>query len=390
MGSIDKRVLKDGKTLRYDARIHRRRDGGTLSKSFKSKAAAQEWINEVETKINGNITVSRKAETATFPDAAKHYLAEARPKNKEGKITYEEKKCISQICEDFTDDLVISKITSSKIQAWIDAFLERPIPLQKLGKNGKPHPYYNRNLDKKTGKTRLYSEGTVRRHYFIFRKVLKWYAAKNKFELDSNLFTLLEIPRAWAGARERRLTAEELTQLEEAADRGYENKEAWKLLINFAIFTCCRAQEIVKADWKHINKSGRAFNIPPENVKTSTFRQVPLSKKSMAIIESLEKLKKEGESRIFHMFKNVQTVSKGFRRICVRAEIDDLRFHDLRHTGIANLFEFTELSDIEIQLITGHTNAATLKRYAQLRPSYLASKMDEIEEKRSKKTTEYA
>jgi integrase len=103
---------------------------------------------------------------------------------------------------------------------------------------------------------------------------------------------------------------------------------------------------------------------------------VPLSKKSLAILEKMETLKVKGEERVFHMWANSATVSKGFRRLTVRAGIDDFRFHDLRHEGVSRLFETTDLTDSEIMSITGHTSSEMLKAYSALRPSALARRLD--------------
>jgi integrase len=69
-------------------------------------------------------------------------------------------------------------------------------------------------------------------------------------------------------------------------------------------------------------------------------------------------------------------LAAGFRRICHRASIDNLRFHDLRHEATSRFFEKGRLSDMEIMKITGHTEYSTLERYVKLRPSVLAAKMD--------------
>ena len=79
---------------------------------------------------------------------------------------------------------------------------------------------------------------------------------------------------------------------------------------------------------------------------------------------------------IFHMWRDSATVSKGFRRLTVRAGVDDFRFHDLRHEGVSRLFETTDLTDSEIMSITGHTSSEMLKAYSALRPNALARLLD--------------
>ena len=370
MGSIKKRILSDGKSV-YDCRVHRS-GSGTLSKTFKKKEDAESWARAVEGKIDRGENISRKADKTMFTVACEEYIKHYRPlKTKSRKLTEGEIQTVQRLAYDF-EDLALSKITNQVIQTWIDLFLKTEVAPQE---RKKIHPYYNAGLDK-NGEKKKYSESTVRRHYFVLKKILEWYSVREDFILPSNLFLQLQVPRAWAGKRKRRLESGELELLHTAALKGYDHKVEWPLLIDFALNTAARLQEILKTKWSDLNLEGRSWTIPPENVKTSTFRTVPLSKKSLAILEKMETLKVKGEERVFHMWANSATVSKGFRRLTVRAGIDDFRFHDLRHEGVSRLFETTDLTDSEIMSITGHTSSEMLKAYSALRPSALARRLD--------------
>jgi integrase len=370
MGSIKKRILSDGSIV-YDCRIHRR-GLGTVSKTFKKKDEAERWSNGVESKIDRGESVSRKADKTMFVAACAEFLQHYKPlKGKEKEITPGVVQVVQRLAYDFKPR-AISQITNQVIQAWIDEFLNTEVATQE---RKIIHPYYNAGLDK-DGNKRKYSEGTVRRHFFVLKKVLEWYSVRENFILPSNLFLQIRVPRAWAGKRRRRLEAGELELLHAAALKGYDHKVEWPLLIDFAVNTAARSQEIIKAKWSDLNLEGRSWAIPPENVKTATFRTVPLSKKSLTILEKMDTLKKSGDDRIFHMWRDSATVSKGFRRLTVRAGVDDFRFHDLRHEGVSRLFETTDLTDSEIMSITGHTSSEMLKAYSALRPNALARRLD--------------
>ena len=383
MGSIKKRTLKDG-TKVYDARIHRRtgiqteKDGklsggdGTLCKTFDSQEKARVWINEIENRIDKSGRVSRAAEKISFKIAAEEYLKHAKPKSrKQEKITEGEKQTLARVNFDF-QNFKISEITNSRVQEWIDVFLKTPIAPQK---RAKIHPYYDGGIDKKTGKSKTYSESTVRRHFFSLKKVLIWIAVKENIELNPNLFTV-RIPRAWAGKRKRRVESGEWEKILDSAKRGYEWHEEWPLLAEFAIETAARLQEMLKAEWTHIRTVQRTYEIPEENVKTGAARIVPLSSRALEILKKLEEKKKTNDPRIFHFWRDSSTVSKGWRRLIVRAGIENLTFHDLRHEGISRLYEKTDLTDTEIMSITGHSSAELLKAYSVLRPSLLARRLD--------------
>jgi integrase len=68
-------------------------------------------------------------------------------------------------------------------------------------------------------------------------------------------------------------------------------------------------------------------------------------------------------------------VTHAFGKACQRAGIANLHFHDLRHEATSRLFERTDLRGIEIASITGHKTMEMLKRYAHLRASQLAARL---------------
>ncbi len=54
-----------------------------------------------------------------------------------------------------------------------------------------------------------------------------------------------------------------------------------------------------------------------------------------------------------------------------RAEIEDLRFHDLRHEATSRFFE-KGLREMQVAAITGHKTLQMLKRYTHLKAEALA------------------
>jgi integrase len=119
-------------------------------------------------------------------------------------------------------------------------------------------------------------------------------------------------------------------------------------------------------------------------VKIKVARQVPLSTKAIALIEELREFRKkpktpneplDKDELVFPFWADTSALSKAFKRLTVRAKMDDFHFHDLRHEGVSRLF-MTSMTDVEIMKMTGHTNASTLLRYAHLRSSDVAAKIN--------------
>lgn len=67
---------------------------------------------------------------------------------------------------------------------------------------------------------------------------------------------------------------------------------------------------------------------------------------------------------------NHESVSAAFERACDALDIEDLRFHDLRHEGVSRLFELG-YSAMEVMLVSGHRDVNSLRRYLQIAPERL-------------------
>ena len=58
--------------------------------------------------------------------------------------------------------------------------------------------------------------------------------------------------------------------------------------------------------------------------------------------------------------------NKGWRALCKRAGVENLRWHDLRREATSRMFE-RGLSITEVQSVTGHKTLQMLADYTQLR-----------------------
>ena len=71
---------------------------------------------------------------------------------------------------------------------------------------------------------------------------------------------------------------------------------------------------------------------------------------------------------------NANAFRLAWERLRKRADLCDLRFHDLRHEAISRFFEMG-LSVPEVAVISGHKDARMLFRYTHLRAEDLVNKM---------------
>ena len=103
--------------------------------------------------------------------------------------------------------------------------------------------------------------------------------------------------------------------------------------------------------------------------KRNNSQWVPLLGESAAIID---RQPKKGPTIFPH---KEDTIGASFRRACIRLQISDLHFHDLRHEGTSRLFE-QGYQIQEVAIVTGHRDWKSLKRYTNLKPASLHKKAD--------------
>ncbi|WP_081057262.1 site-specific integrase [Burkholderia cepacia] len=126
--------------------------------------------------------------------------------------------------------------------------------------------------------------------------------------------------------------------------------------IEFALATAMRAGEIIGLCWVDVDRQRRVSRI--REAKNGHPRGVPLSSKALAALESIER---DGE-RVFSRLTS-DTLKHLFARLTKRCELDNLRFHDLRHTAITR-YARLDMNPIQLAVISGHKDIRMLARYA--------------------------
>ena len=143
----------------------------------------------------------------------------------------------------------------------------------------------------------------------------------------------------------------------------------WCPAINFAIETAMRLSEQMLLSWQNVDMTKRTAFLPAEITKTKRSRTVPLSDKALEVLRSLPR---HISGKVFNMSLNYH--NKGWRRLCKRAEIVGLRWHDLRREATSRMFE-RGLSISEVQSCTGHRTLQMLSTYTAHDAETLAIKL---------------
>ncbi len=156
--------------------------------------------------------------------------------------------------------------------------------------------------------------------------------------------------------RERILTEDEERKLMENCS------DTLRPILIVALNTGMRRAEILNLTWSQVDVENRRIRI--KKTKSGKVRFIPVNDTLFRELNTLRK--KNGQS--LYLFFNSETgkpyldMKKGFKAACRRAEIQGLRFHDLRHTFATRLVE--KGADIEtVRDLLGHHSITVTQRY---------------------------
>lgn len=169
-------------------------------------------------------------------------------------------------------------------------------------------------------------------------------------------------------------------------------------IVRLAIETGMRRGEILGLIWEHVDLRHMTAHLP--DTKNGDSRTVPLSPAARRVLLTLnlpKGLRRSLQGRATRTATELSHAGRGvkvhrrarrgvvfgigdsgfvhtFSRVCEKAGIAGLHFHDLRHEATSRFFE-RGLDMMEVASITGHKSLSMLKRYTHLRASDLAKKL---------------
>jgi integrase len=127
-----------------------------------------------------------------------------------------------------------------------------------------------------------------------------------------------------------------------------------------------RRGEILDLMWKDVNFKHGFIHV--RKAKNSMPRNIPIDQHLYEILNQLY-LEQRNREYVFVNSKGrkLKCIKEGFKNTCKRAGLDDLWFHDLRHTA-ASLLASGGCDIITLKNILGHKTLAMTQRYAHLKP----------------------
>ena len=353
MATFRERRLQSGK-LSITAQIKRKTPDFYDSKSgFTTMKDAEKWAKKREAQIDEQISAGlkptkRSSRSRTLGDAIDRYIAEDRRGMGNTK---------QQVLETIRNEYDIAKmpcdrITSEDISNFANELWKRPMVnspatvnnyLQHLsGIFTVARPLWGFDLDDRAMKDAMKALGTLG-------------------------------VRGRPKERDRRPTLHELDLLMEhfATQSAHDSRSApMHIIVAFAIFSSRRLGEICGIKWRDYEPSEkpnetrvlvRDLKHPGDKKGNDTWCTLPDPCKD--IIDALPAPLKDTQ-RIFPYHSD--TISRRFTNACRFLEIDDLRFHDLRHESTSRLFEM-DWNIPHVARVTGHRSWESLKRYEHIR-----------------------
>ena len=166
--------------------------------------------------------------------------------------------------------------------------------------------------------------------------------------------------------RERFLSSEEFARLGQVLDEALrDGSESLSVVaaVRLLMLTGCRLSEIQKLRWEHVDLEAGELHLPDS--KTGG-RAVPLAPSAVRLLESLPR--DDDNPWVIAGRKpggHLTDLQHPWRRIRTRADLDDVRIHDLRHSFASKALALGEGLPM-IGKLLGHTQVQTTARYAHL------------------------
>lgn len=147
-------------------------------------------------------------------------------------------------------------------------------------------------------------------------------------------------------------------------------------LVRFALATGCRASEITGLEWNRVDLERRTAWL--DQTKNGTPRGVPLNRDAVAVLESV----RENHRRYCFTYRGKpigwEVTNSAWKTALKAAEIEDFRFHDLRHTW-ASWHRQAGTSCDELKDLGGWKSRVMVDRYAKYATEHLTAAAARIE-----------
>ena len=144
-------------------------------------------------------------------------------------------------------------------------------------------------------------------------------------------------------------------------------------VVLLAMNTGMRRGEVLALDWRDVDLEARMLTVRAENAKSGKQRYIPLNGEAYDVLTRWRR-QRGGAGPVF----GLKEISTAWCRLLRESEIENFRFHDLRHHFASRLVQLgVDLNTVRTLL--GHADIKMTLRYAHLCPQTLAAAVAKLE-----------
>jgi integrase len=345
MATITVRTGARGVTYKVEVRMAGRR---AITKTFPTRAAAKNWSRDLESKLAKGDYADSEAERRTLADACDQYI-KTHPD-----IASDHKRIVTW-WKDTHGRRTLAKVTTPWLTEIRDDLAAGSFLVGRKG-----------NQTEKKRKP-----ATVNRTLTYLRTVLS-YCVEIGWIARSP--TSKKLPE---GQRVRFLSDDELKALTKALEAEEE-----RVMLPFAycaLASGARAGELLSLEWKDVDLAKGIAII--HKSKNTDGRKLYIRGKALDLLKAYHKVRFLKSPGVFLLNSGAplthSVYGKLFRDTLATAQIENFRFHDLRHTA-ASYLAMNGATLLEIQQVLGHRTPSMVTRYAHLTESHVEAVVDRV------------
>lgn len=216
------------------------------------------------------------------------------------------------------------------------------------------------------------SDGTIAREWTILLSLINFAVKVGEIQIN----TLQGVTAPKSGARDRMPTAAEVSQIYSVATDRL--RRAATVAMNCGL----REEKVwaIRPSWIVHKSDGPWLQLPPpRSKKKGNPTLLPLNRFAYEALTSGER--SSNDERVFSEWSDKHALGKAWSRATDAAEVDNLRFHDLRRWFASTLEDLGEEEDEEavprevVKYLLGHQPADTLERHYLVRSKGWAKKL---------------
>ncbi|MEP6342946.1 MAG: site-specific integrase [Maricaulaceae bacterium] len=146
-----------------------------------------------------------------------------------------------------------------------------------------------------------------------------------------------------------------------------------KPMVLLSINTGARRGEVFSLQWKHVNFVLKQVTITGTNAKSRKTRHIPLNSEALKTLQDWQSQQQSNEHFVFtnHRGRQFTDIKTAWSKLLRDANIQDFRWHDLRH-HFASKLAMNGVDLNTIRELLGHSNYKMTLRYAHLSAGHRA------------------